>query len=112
MISMISTVVPVRVFSLFISEVILLYACFLAPAFLDPDVGDVRIFLLYDGGILRIAIVVAMVVLGLFLRNLYAEVRIRNRLAFFQNLCIIFGLVFIGQGLIGYLNSQWIVPRK
>src|SRR6202034_1022425 len=59
-----------------------------------------------------ISIVVAMVVLGLFLRNLYAEVRIRSRLAFFQNLCIIFGLVFIGQGLIGYLNTQWIAPGK
>jgi lipopolysaccharide/colanic/teichoic acid biosynthesis glycosyltransferase len=112
MIRMISTVVPVRVFSLFISEIVLLYACFLAPAFFDPDLGDMRIFLLFDAGILRISIVVVMLVLGLFLRNLYAEVRIRNRLAFFQNLCIIFGLVFIGQGLIGYINTQWIVPRK
>jgi lipopolysaccharide/colanic/teichoic acid biosynthesis glycosyltransferase len=112
MIRMLSTVVPVRVFTLFISEIVLLYACFLAPAFFDPDIDDMRIFLLYDAGILRISIVVAMLVLGLFLRNLYAEVRIRSRLAFFQNLCIIFGLVFIGQGLIGYLNTQWIVPRK
>ncbi len=112
MIRILSTVVPVRVFTLFISELILLYACFLAAAFFDPDLDDMRIFLLFDAGILRISIVVAMVVLGLFLRNLYAEVRIRNRLAFFQNLFIIFGLVFIGQGLIGYLNTQWIVPRK
>jgi lipopolysaccharide/colanic/teichoic acid biosynthesis glycosyltransferase len=112
MIRILSTVVPVRVFTLFISEIILLYACFLLPAFFDPDLDDMRIFLLYDAGILRISIVVALVVLGLFLRNLYAEVRIRNRLSFFQNLCIIFGLVFIGQGLIGYLNTQWIVPRK
>jgi lipopolysaccharide/colanic/teichoic acid biosynthesis glycosyltransferase len=112
MIHILSTVVPVRVFTLFISEIVLLYACFLAPAFFDPDVGDIRLFLLYEAGILRISIVVGMVVLGLFLRNLYAEVRIPSRLSFFQNLCIIFGLVFIGQGLIGYLNTQWIVPRK
>jgi len=107
-----STVIPVRIFTLVVAEIILLYACFLAGAYADPDIGDVGVFLLYDSGLFRTAIVVGFVVLGLFFRNLYAEVRIRSRLALFQNLCVIFGLAFIGQSVISYLNPDLIIPRK
>jgi lipopolysaccharide/colanic/teichoic acid biosynthesis glycosyltransferase len=104
--------IPARIFTLFISEVILLYACYVAGAWADSDIADVGLFLIYDSGIIRIAIVVAFVVAGLFFRNLYAEVRIRGRLALFQELCLIFGLAFIGQGLISYIDGDWIIPRK
>ena len=112
MIRLFSIVIPARVFTLFISEIVLLFACFLAAAFADPDIGDATLFLNYDSGILRIAIVVAFLVLGLFFRNLYAEVRVRGRLVLLQSLCLIFGMAFIGQGVIGYLDPQWIIPRK
>jgi lipopolysaccharide/colanic/teichoic acid biosynthesis glycosyltransferase len=109
---MIGAVVPARIFTLVVSEIILLFACFLAAAYTDPDVGDVGVFLLYDSGVLRIAIAVGLIVLGLFFKNLYADVRIHGRLVLFQDLCIVFGLAFIGQGVIGYINSDWIIPRK
>lgn len=112
MIRLFSMVIQTRVLTLFLSEVILLAACFVAAAYADPDVGDGSIFLLYDSGISRIAVVVGFIVLGLFFRNLYADVRIRSRLALFQDLCVIFGVTFVGQGLLGYLNRGWIVPRK
>lgn len=112
MIRLFSIVIPTRVLTLFISEIVLLAACFAAAVYTDPDVGDGTIFLLYDYGIARIAGVVGFVVLSLFFRNLYAEVRIRSRLALFQDLCVIFGLAFLGQGLLGYVNANWIVPRK
>jgi lipopolysaccharide/colanic/teichoic acid biosynthesis glycosyltransferase len=112
MIRLLSTVVPVRVFTLFISEIILISTCFLAAAYVDPDLGDLNAFLLYDSGIFRIAVVVAFIVLALFAKNLYAEVRIRGRLALFQALCMILGLALIGQGVIGYFDPSWIVPRK
>ena len=106
------TAIPARIFALFISEVVILYACYIAGAYADPDVADVGVFLQYDSGIFRIAIVVSFVVAGLFFRNLYAEVRIRNRLALFQELCLIFGMAFIGQGVISFLEGDWIIPRK
>jgi lipopolysaccharide/colanic/teichoic acid biosynthesis glycosyltransferase len=112
MIRLFSIVIPIRVFTLFVSEIALLAACFVAAAYIDPDLGDVGIFLLYDSGIPRIAGVVGFIVLGLFFRNLYAEVRIRSRLVLFQDLCVIFGLAFFAQGLLGYLNPNWIIPRK
>src|SRR5580658_6272550 len=110
MIRLLSTVVPVRVFTLFVSEVILISACFVAAAYVDPDLVDLTSFLLYDSGIFRIAVVVAFIVLAMFARNLYAEVRIRGRLALFQALCMILGLALIGQGAIGYFDPSWIVP--
>jgi lipopolysaccharide/colanic/teichoic acid biosynthesis glycosyltransferase len=112
MIRLFSIVIPTRVLTLFLSEIVLLAACFVAAAYTDPDVGDGSIFLLYDYGIYRIAGVVGLIILGLFFRNLYAEVRIRSRLALFQDLCVIFGLTFVGQGLLGYIDRDWIVPRK
>ena len=112
MIRTLGTAVPARISTLFASEVILLYACFVAPVYADADLGDPSLFLLYESGYFRIAIVVGFVVLGLFFKNLYAEVRIAGRLVLFQNLCVVFGLVFIAQGLLGYLSPGLIVPRK
>jgi lipopolysaccharide/colanic/teichoic acid biosynthesis glycosyltransferase len=104
--------VPARVFTLFISEIVLLAACYVAAVFADPDIGDVGLFLVYDSGVIRIVVAVAFVIVGLFLRNLYAEIRIRSRLSLFQSLCLIFGMAFIGQGVIGYVDPVLIIPRK
>lgn len=107
-----SALIPARISTLFVSEAAILTACYLAAAFADPDIGDVGLFLVYDSGALRIAIAVTFVMLGLFFRNLYGDVRIRNKLALFQSLCLIFGMAFIGQGVIGYLDPARIIPRK
>jgi len=104
--------VPARVFTLFASELVILFGCFLAGAYTDSNIDSVPLFLLYDSGFIRIGIAVAFLVTGLFFRDLYADVRIRNRLALFQELCLIFGLAFIGQGVISYLDRNWIVPRR
>lgn len=112
MIRLFSIVVPARIFTLFLSEIVLLFACFVAAAFADPDIADAGIFLAYDSGVSRIGIVVAFVVVSLFFNNQYAEVRIRSRMALLQSLCLIFGVAFIGQGMIGYLYPNWIIPRK
>lgn len=112
MIRIFSIVVPARVFTLFISEIIILFACFTASAYADPDIEVAPIFLLYDSGFFRVGIAVAVVILGLFFGNLYASVRIRSRLALLQSLFTIFAMAFIGQGLISYVKPEWIIPRK
>lgn len=110
--SRILSVIPARVFTLFTAEVLLLYGSYIAAAVLDPDIDEVRLFLQYDSGILRISIVVGMILFGSFVQNLYAGLRIRRTLALIQSLCMTFGAAFIGQGLIGYLSQHWIIPRK
>ena len=111
MIRIFNNAIPVRAFTLFVSEVALLFFCFIAATLADPDIGDLNVFLLYDSGALRIGIVVAFVVLVLFFRNMYVQVRVRSRLELFQNLCMIFGIAFVGQGMIGYLNFDGAKPN-
>jgi lipopolysaccharide/colanic/teichoic acid biosynthesis glycosyltransferase len=107
-----SLVTPARIFTLFISEIILLSACYVGAVYADPDIGDPAVFFQFDDGYLRVGIVIGFITLGLFFRDLYSHVRVRSRVDLFQNLCVIFGVAFIGQGLVSYLHREWLVPRR
>jgi lipopolysaccharide/colanic/teichoic acid biosynthesis glycosyltransferase len=107
-----SVVVSTRVLTLFFCETALIFCCYLAAAYLDSDIEDPAIFLIYDSGLLRITIATAVVVLGFYFRDLYAQLRIRNRLLLTQELAMVFGLAFMVQGAIYYLNRDLIIPRR
>jgi lipopolysaccharide/colanic/teichoic acid biosynthesis glycosyltransferase len=104
--------VPSRVMLLFLLEVALLTASFVGAAALDPDIGDLDAFVQFEGGAYRMGAVVAIILLGLYFRDLYAQVAIRNRIALVQELCLVFGLAFFVQGAINYLSHDWTLPRK
>jgi lipopolysaccharide/colanic/teichoic acid biosynthesis glycosyltransferase len=112
MIRILSGAVLIRMLTLFISESALLYACYLAAVYLDSGIDDAGIFLLYDSGFLRIAIITIMILLGLYFRDLYEQLRIPSRVLLFQELCMIFGLAFLGQGFISYIHRSWALPRR
>ena len=112
MIRIFSIVVAARVFTLFLTEIGLLFGCYVGAAYLDPDIGDAGVFLQYDGGFLRIGIVIILVLSGLYFSNLYAQLGIRSRVDLFQNLFLIFGATLFGEAFIGYLNRGLLVPRK
>lgn len=59
---------------LLFSDAILLYTCYSLAAFLTLD-ADPQVFLRYDGGWLRIAIVMLSVVAGLYFLELYKRYR-------------------------------------
>ncbi len=107
-----NSVVHVRILTLFVSETILIFACFLAAAYADPDLESATIFLIYDAGLIRIGVVVGIILLALYFRNFYVQLRIPSRVFLFQELCMIFGLSFIVQGLLSYINRDWTIPRK
>lgn len=107
-----SVVISTRILALFLSETLLLFCCYLAGTLFDPHVEDPATFLLYDGGVIRIAIATTVVVLGFYLRDLYARLLIRNRLVLLQELGLVFGVAFIVQGLVYYLDRELIVPRR
>jgi lipopolysaccharide/colanic/teichoic acid biosynthesis glycosyltransferase len=104
--------VLVRILTLFLSETTLIFVCFVAATYADPDLESAPIFLLYDGGLIRIGVVVGVILLGLYFRNFYAQLRIPSRVFLFQELCMIFGLSFVGQGLLSYMHRDWTIPRK
>ena len=112
MIRILNGVVLFRMLTLFVSESLLLFICYLAAVYTDSAIDDPPIFLLYDSGLLRIAIAAMMILLGLYFRDLYAQLRISSRILLFQELCMVFGLALLGQGFISYLNRSWSLPRR
>ena len=104
--------VHVRILTLFLSETALIFVCFVAATYADGDLESAPIFLIYDSGLIRIGVVVGVILLGLYFRDFYTQLRIPSRVFLFQELCMIFGLSFVGQGLLSYVHRDWTIPRK
>lgn len=104
--------VHVRILTLFLSETALIFFCFVAAVYADPDLESAPIFLIYEAGLVRIGVVVGVILLGLYFRDFYTQLRIPSRVFLFQELCMIFGLSFVGQGLLSYVHRDWTIPRK
>ena len=66
-------------------------------------------FLLYDNGLLQIALVVAGVLVGLQLNKLYVQVGVRSRILLAQQLCLTLGVTFLLESLLSYLRIPELV---
>jgi exopolysaccharide biosynthesis polyprenyl glycosylphosphotransferase len=102
--------VPVSVLALLCSEICLIFACFVAGAYLNLQV-DPSVFLLYDGGFTRISIVTGSIVLGLYFHDLYSHIQVKSRILLAQQVCQAVGIALIAQAFISYTNPDLIVPR-
>jgi sugar transferase (PEP-CTERM system associated) len=103
--------VPTSAIALLISEAILIFTCYIAAAYLLFRDIDPQIFLLYDGGLARIAVTVGIIMLGLYFHDLYTSMMIRSRILLLQQLCLIIGVAFIAQAMLTYFDRQWILPK-
>ena len=112
MIQVFSVAVPARMLFFFMAEAVLVFCAYVFAAWADSDLGDLDSFLRTDSGLLRILLLDATILLGLYLRNLYSQFRLRDRIALLQELSMIFGVAFVMQGLINYVNHDLTVPRK
>ena len=65
--------VHVRILTLFLSETAIIFFCFVAAAYADPDLESPPIYLIYDGGLIRIGVVVGVILLGLYFRDFYTQ---------------------------------------
>lgn len=110
MIRLFRVFLPTSVVALVLSEVILIFACFIISTYLVVD-SDPQVFLLYDGGLSRIALVVVSVMLGLYFQDLYNDFRIRSKTLLLQQLCMVIGLVFFSQALLTYINRDLMMSR-
>jgi len=113
MIRLFRVFIPTSVVALLISEVILLFFCFVIALTLVSDV-DPEFVLLYDGGLPRISIAVISVLVALYFQDLYAELRIRSRIFLWQQFSMAVGLAFLVQGMSTYVNptltlSRWVM---
>jgi sugar transferase (PEP-CTERM system associated) len=93
------------------SEIVLVTSAFVLATYLTMDVAP-TVFLLYDGGWVRIALVVLSILLGLHFHDLYSRYHVRSRIVLVQQLCLVMGVAFLAQGFIAYLSADLRVPIR
>ncbi len=103
--------VPTSVLALLFSEVLLIFASYLASVYLSPDM-DMEVFIQYEDGLTRIAIVTALILAGLYFNDLYTNVRVRSRLLLGQQLCLVVGVAFIVQALLSFAHEDFTLDKS
>lgn len=103
--------IPASELTLFASEIVLILSAFILAVYIDLPV-DPSVFLLYDGGMARIALVALSVILGLHFMDLYTNIKVTQRILLLQQLCLVTGIAFLAQGLASYLNPGLTLPRR
>lgn len=103
--------IPVGTVAVFSCELLLMFSAFILACYLALPF-DPTIFLLVDGGWLRILVVVATIVIGLHFNDLYSKIRVHSRIVLLQQLCLVIGVCFLFQGFLAYLSDSFRVPIR
>jgi sugar transferase (PEP-CTERM system associated) len=111
MIRLFKVFIPVGTLTLLVSEVLLVTSSFIFATYIVLEV-DPTVFLLYDGGLPRIGLVVISILVGLHLHDLYSQIQVKSRIVLIQQLCLVMGVAFLCQGLIAYINANMRVPIR
>jgi FlaA1/EpsC-like NDP-sugar epimerase len=94
-----------RVLALLVSEIALTSLCFFVAAYLVLGVG-VTSYFLDEGGLVRAALVVASIILGLHFIDLYTRIQVKSRMRLLMDLNQVIGIALLTQGLISYASPQ------
>jgi sugar transferase (PEP-CTERM system associated) len=111
MIRLFKVFIPVGTLTLLVSEILLITSAFIFAAYVVLEVSP-TVFLLYDGGLTRVALVVLSILLGLHFHDLYSQFYVKSRIVLIQQLCLVMGVAFLTQGFIAYLNTDLRVPIR
>jgi len=101
---------PSAAFALLASETYLLLASYAIALALVVKV-DPAVFLMYNRGFLRLAILMATLLVGFYLLDMYDDIRVRSRVALVQQVTLVFGVAFIIQALLNYVSRELLLPR-
>jgi exopolysaccharide biosynthesis polyprenyl glycosylphosphotransferase len=111
MIRLFRVFVPSSVLALLVSDILLIASSFVLATYLVMEV-DPAPYLLYDGGLIRIFVMVLTVLLGLHLQDFYSRFHVQSRIVLLQDLCVAMGWAFLLQGLISYLDPNLKAPLQ
>jgi len=111
MIRLFRVFVPAVSLALFSSEILLILASYVLATYVVLTV-DPTVFLLYDRGLVRILLVLASILVGMHFHDLYSNLFVRSRRVLIQQLCLVIGVAFLVQALIGYLDATLRVPIR
>ena len=110
MLNLIRSLMPASVALLLASETLILFFCYVLASALVIDV-DLQFFLFEENGFFRISIVVASILVGLYLQDLYTKIRARGRVLFIQQTSMVLGIAFLVQALMTYISRDLMLPR-
>ena len=111
MIRLLRLLVPASILAMFLCEMALIGGAYTAAVFLDRGL-DPHVFLIERSGWQSIAAAVVLILLGMHVRELYSELRIRSRILLLQELSLVMGAAFIAEALMTYFESSWALPRS
>jgi sugar transferase (PEP-CTERM system associated) len=111
MIRLFRVFVPVGSLALLSSEILLIASAFILATYLVLEV-DPTVFLLYDGGLVRIFLVLGSILLGIHFHDLYSKIYVRSRLVLAQQLCLVMGVAFLVQGVVSYIDADLRIPIR
>jgi len=104
MIKIFRVFIPAGVIGLILSELLLIYLCYLAgSALITPLINSdfsLRIFFGEDSGFIRISIAVLCIVAGLYFQDLYSHFRIKTVTVLVQQICLVIGGSFLVQAFL------------
>lgn len=113
MIRLFNVSIPTAVIMLVVSDTILIAACYLVVAlFALDELTDPWIYFRYNNGWLQLTLVVSVLQIGMYLLDLYDDVRLRSRALLIQQLILLLGISFLIQAGVGYSRSTLLqLPR-
>ncbi|MFN7994049.1 MAG: sugar transferase [Bryobacteraceae bacterium] len=111
MIRLFRVFVPVGALALLFSEILIISAGLLIVTILVLNV-DPAVFLFADNGLLRVAIVAASILFGLFFEDLYTHIHVKSKVLLIQQLCMVMGIALLIQGFISYVNAGYRLPIR
>jgi exopolysaccharide biosynthesis polyprenyl glycosylphosphotransferase len=110
MIQVLRSLVPSNVWVLLFTETVVVVCCFVAACFLLLP-ADPVVYLLYDGGMWRVAVMTVTILLTLYFHDLYTTIRVRSRILLTQQVLQAVGVSFLFQALMYYTKMDITLPR-
>jgi sugar transferase (PEP-CTERM system associated) len=103
--------IPVGVLALLLSEIALTSLCFYLAAYWYFE-AELLTFFMYDGGLMRTALVITSIILGMHFNDLYTRIHVQSRILLLQDLCQVIGIALLTQGLISYAMPSLRLGRQ
>jgi sugar transferase (PEP-CTERM system associated) len=104
--------IPIVTLALLVSEALLITAAFLLTAYLEFLNGAAYVgpYLTVGGGAFSIGLVVLSIIIGLYLHDLYSNIRVESKILLVQQLCFVMGAAFLVQAAVSYVNHNLRMP--
>jgi exopolysaccharide biosynthesis polyprenyl glycosylphosphotransferase len=106
----------IRTLLLLAGDWVVLWVCYLAASYLILEnnlVADLNFELYFnaENGWTKVALLIVTLIFGFYFVGLYENVRVRSRRRLAEDLMLVFGLAFLLQAFISYLNRAVMMSR-